>query len=122
MAKSSHADVLDGLGAIVKNNCNIMTVCSTQPTTRDEAITTYKLADVSMTSTDFTPADDSGGRKLTVAAKSAVPIDTSGSAQHIAFCDATRLLYVTTCTAQDLVSGGTVDVPSFDICKVGQPT
>jgi hypothetical protein len=122
MAKSAHSDVLDGLGGVIKSNCNIMTICSTQPTTRDEAITTYKLADQSMVTGDFTAAADGGGRKLSVAAKSGIAIDASGDAQHIAFCDGTRLLYVTTCTLQALVSGGTVDVPTFDICKVAQPT
>ena len=122
MAKSSHPDVLDGLGSVVKTNCNIMTICNAEPTTRDQAITTYKLADQAMVTGDFTAATDGTGRKLTVAAKSGIPIDTSGDATHIAFCDGTRLLYVTTCTQQALVSGGTVDVPTFDICKVGQPT
>jgi len=122
MAKSAHSDVLDGCGGVIDANCNIMTACNAEPTTRTEAITTYKLADVAMSGTDFTPAADGGGRKLTVSAKSAVPIDTTGDAIYIALCDATRLLYVTTCTLQTLTSGGTVDFPSFDICKIPQPT
>jgi hypothetical protein len=122
MAKSSHIDVLDGLGDIVQANCNLMTACSAEPTTRTEAVTTYALADVAMVSGDFTNATDGTGRKLTVAAKSAVPIDVTGTATHVALVDGTRLLYVTTCTSQLLTSGGTVDFPAFDIGKVGQPT
>ncbi len=122
MAKSSNSDVLDGLGDVIQANCNLMTACSAEPTTRTEAVTTYALADVAMASGDFTNAADGGGRKLTVAAKSAVPIDATGTATHIALVDATRLLYVTTCTSQLLTSGGTVDFPAFDIGKVGQPT
>ena len=122
MAKSAHSDVLDGTGLVVKNNCNLMIACSAEPTTRAEAVTTYALADVAMASGDFTMGADGGGRKCTVSAKSGVAIDANGDATHIAFVDATRLLYVTTCTSQTLTSGGTVDFPSHAICKIPQPT
>jgi len=116
VAKSVHDTVLDGAFDIL-DQANIMTACNAQPTTRTEAITTFKLADIAMTpNTDFTKANgDTSGRKVTVAAKSAVPIDTSGDATHIALCDSTNLLYVTTCTTQALTSGGTVDFPAWDI-------
>lgn len=122
MAKSAHSDVLDGCGGVIDANCNLMIACSAEPTTRTQAVTTYALADVAMSGSDFTPAADGGGRKLTVGAKSAVPIDANGDATHIALVDGTRLLYVTTCTTQTLTSGGTVDFPSFSICKIPQPT
>lgn len=114
MAKSVHSDVLDGAWDVL-DQADIQTVCSTQPTTRTEAITTFKLADVAMTpNTDYTKANgDTSGRKVTVAAKSAVPIDSSGTAGFVALCDATRLLYVTTCTSQGLTAGGTVDIPAW---------
>lgn len=114
MAKSVHNDVLDGAFDVL-DQADIMTVCSSEPTTRTEAVTTYKLADVAMTpNTDYTKADgDSGGRKCTVAAKSAVPVDTTGTATHVALCDGTRLLYVTTCTSQALTSGNTVNFPAW---------
>src|SRR5688572_21559606 len=92
-----------------------MTVCAGQPTTRTEAITTFKLADVAMTpNTDYTKANGTtSGRKVTTAAKNAVPVDTSGTADHVALVDATRLLYVTTCTNQVLTSGNTVNIPGW---------
>jgi len=122
MAKSVHNDVLDGALNIVKNNATLMTVCNAEPLTRAEAITTYALADVAVTGTDFTAADgDTNGRKLTVAAKSAVPIDVSGNATHVAIVDGTRLLYVTTCTAQQLTLGGTVDIPTWKF-EIADPT
>lgn len=122
MAKSVHNDVLDG-AFLVFNDADIMTACNAEPTTRTEAITTFKLADVALTpGTDFTISDgDTNGRKVRVAAKSAVPIDTSGTATHVAICDATRLLYVTTCTSQVLTSGGTVDFPVWDV-EIADPT
>lgn len=94
------------------------------------AITTYalddtratvvaaSLADVAMTvDTDYTKADGAGGagsRKLTVAAKSSVPVDTSGTATQVAIVDATNVLIVTTCTSQALTSGNTVNFPTWD--------
>jgi hypothetical protein len=116
MAKSVHNDVLDGAFDVL-DQADIMTVCNAEPTTRTEAITTFKLADIAMTpNTDFTKADgDTSGRKVTVAAKSGVTVDTTGTATHVALCDATRLLYVTTCTSQALTSGNTVNFPSFKI-------
>lgn len=115
MAKFTADSVLDAaLDKIA--TATILTVCSTQPTTRTEAVTTFKLADVVVDGSDFTKANgDVSGRKVTVSAQSAVPIDTSGNAQHIALCDASTLLHVTTVTSQALVSGGTVDVGAYDI-------
>ena len=66
---------------------------------------------------DFTLADgNTSGRKITVAAKSGVPIDTSGTATHVALISVsdTTLRAVTTCTSQALTAGGTVDFPAFD--------
>ena len=122
MAKSSHADVLDGLGLVIKNNCNLMIACSQQPTTRTEAVTTYALADVVMASGDFTMEADGDGRKCTVAAKSGVTVDATGTATHVAFVDGTRLLYVTTMTSQVLTAGNTCNFPSVAIGKTAQPT
>lgn len=114
MAKAVHDDVLDGAFNVL-NDGTILTVCNAQPTTRTEAVTTYKLADVTIDASDFTIANgDTSGRKCTIAEQANVPIDTSGTANHIAICDGTRLLLVTTCTSQALTAGGTVTVPAWD--------
>lgn len=102
-----------------------LVVCSTQPTTRTEAVTTYALADVAVTpgsgNGDFTLANgDTSGRKLTIGIQSDIPVDTTGTAAHIALVDGTRLLYVTTCTSQAVTSGNTVTVPAWDI-EVANP-
>lgn len=103
----------------------LMTVCSAQPTTYTEAVTTYALADVVMTAdTDYLKANgDTSGRKVTVASKSAVPIDTTGTATHVALVTTvgTILRYVTTCTSQALTSGGTLTFPAWDV-EIGDPT
>lgn len=126
MGKSVHDDVLDGAFNIIKNNCTRQVACSAQPTTYTEGNATYALADVTMASGDFTNANgDTSGRKTTVAAKSGVLIDTSGTATHVCLLDVTnsKLLYVTTCTSQAVTANGsnTVNFPAWDI-EIADPT
>ena len=116
MGASVHNDILDAAFDVVDQS-NLMIACSADPTTRAEAVTTYALADVAMTvNPDYTKADgDTSGRKVTVAAKSSVTVDTTGTATHVALVDGTRLLYVTTCTSQALTAANTVNFPAWDI-------
>lgn len=115
MSKFAPDAVLDALLDKVATG-TILTVCSSQPTSRTEAVTTYKLADVVIDSGDFTKADGSpNGRQTTVGTQVDVPVDSSGTATHVAICDGSNLLYVTTCTSQVLTSGNTVTVPSWKI-------
>lgn len=121
MAKIASDAVLDALLDKVATG-TILTVCSTQPTTRTEAVTTYKLADVTVDSGDFAKANgDVSGRKVTIAQQPDVPVDSNGTATHVAICDGTDLLYVTTCTSQVLTSGNTVTVPAWKI-EVSDPS
>jgi len=124
MAKSVHDDVLDGALNIVKNNCTRMTLCNAEPTTYTEANATFALADVTMAAGDFTAANgDTSGRKLTIAAKNAVPVDTTGTSTHVALLDVTnsKLLYVTTHTSQALTSGNTANIGSWKF-EIADPT
>ena len=116
MAKLVHNDVLDAMLNIIKNNATSQIVCSSQPTDRATALAAA-LATATMAGADFTLADDVSGRKVTCAAKPGIVIAASGQANHIAFIDATRLLYVTTCTAQDLTANttNTVSLPGWKI-------
>jgi hypothetical protein len=98
-----------------------MLVCSSQPVDRAAALAAA-LADVTMSGGDYTKANgDTSGRKVTVAQKSAVAIDTSGTATHVALIDGSTLRYVTTCTSQALTAGGTVTIPAWDI-EVADPS
>lgn len=118
MAKSVHDDVLDGALNIIKNNCTRMTLCNAEPTTYTQGNATFALADVTMASGDFTAANgDTSGRKLTVAAKTAVPVDATGTGTHIALLDVTnsKLLYVTTTTSTAVAIAGTVDIGSWKV-------
>jgi hypothetical protein len=124
MAKSANDLVMDGALDVVATATR-MVACSAQPTTYTEANATFALADVTMAPGDFTKANgDTSGRKVTMAAKSGVLIDASGTATHIALvrvADST-LLYVTTCTSQALTANGsnTVNFPAWDI-EVADP-
>ena len=96
MGKSVSNDVLDA--ALDKVATGVLLVaCSAEPTTRIEAVTTYALADISLTpgdgNGDFTVANgDTNGRKVTVAQQAGVTVDTSGTATHVAIVDGTTLL------------------------------
>lgn len=127
MGKSVHDDVLDAALAVIATS-NIMTVCSQEPTTRTEAVTTYALADTAMTTGTATGADytlanaTGGGRKVTVAQQTGVTIDaTATGCSEVALCDAADLNYVTTCTTQALATGNTMTFGSWSV-TIGDPS
>lgn len=99
MANTAHNDFYDGAFNVLKNNVNKLCMCSRQPTTRTEAVTTYMLAIATLNSSMFTngPGDVSG-RKTTVSATSGTTITNSGICTYYALVDDTRLLYVSACT------------------------
>lgn len=125
MAKAANDIVMDGALDIIATSTRQI-ACSAQPTTYTEANATYALADVTLSSGDFTKANgDTSGRKVTIAAKSGVLIDTTGTATHVALVrvsDST-LIEVTTCTSQSLTANGsnTVNFPAWDI-EFADPT
>ena len=123
MAKTLSDAVIDGALDVAAGDQ--ISVCTTQPTTYTEAITTYKLAiSTAVPGGDFVNADgDTSGRKMTVAAQTAVTIDTTGTALFVAITNlsGTLLKVVTTCTSQLLTSGGTVDIGTFKL-EIADPT
>lgn len=126
MAKWSNDANMDAMLENIADNADMLHVCSGQPANY-AGIAAVLLAEVALTAGDgngdYTIANgDTSGRKLTVAAQSGVSITASGTATHIALSDGSAtLIYVTTCTSQALTSGGTVDVPAFDI-EVADPS
>lgn len=113
----AHDDILDAKLSYIKESATLMTVCSAAPTNRTEAVSTYALANVAISDTDFTISDSQGlGRLLTLAEKNGVVVATSGTMTHLALCDATRLLLVTEIlTSQVLTAGNTLDLPELPI-------
>lgn len=123
MAKRAPTATLDAMLDYIALSTR-MTVCSAEPTTYTEGNATYALADVTVAPGDFTKAAGSpSGRKVTVAAKNAVPVDATGTATHIALLQVadSTLRYVTTCTSQALTSGNTVNIPTWTI-TIPDPT
>ena len=121
MGKSANDAIMDAGLNETRLNATQIHVCATEPTTRTEAVTTTQLASGPVDSSDFTLANgDSSGRKSTCSAQSALTIDNTGTGDHIAITDATRLLVVTTCAGQLLTAGGTVDIAAWDQ-EIGDP-
>jgi hypothetical protein len=98
------------------DQCNIMHLCSAEPANY-AGIAAVSLADVALTpDTDFTKANgDTSGRKVTIAAKSGVTVDASGTATHVVIARTTdsTLRDVTTCTSQAVTAGNTVNFPAW---------
>lgn len=103
-------------------DADLMIVCSAQPTDYNDAVNVKDLASISMVAGDFTKADHTTGRKVTVAAKSGATINHGGTPTHIALCKSgdSTLRYVTVCSGPTLVQGGQVNVPSWKM-TLGDP-
>lgn len=123
MGKAAPDATIDAMFDYIDQS-TIMHVCSAEPANY-AGIAAVSLADVAMTAdTDYTKANgDTSGRKVTVAAKSGVTVDNTGTATHIALARVadTTLRYVTTCTSQALTAANTVNIPAWDI-EVADPT
>jgi hypothetical protein len=128
MAKYAHIDVLDGGLNVIKNSCTKMILLSAYTTNFTTATTTNLVAEVAMTSTDFTIAGaDGAARVLTVASgksDSAANASALGTPDlHIAFVDASRVLWVTDETSnQPVTAGNPVNFPSSLTYTANQPT
>lgn len=117
MAKSAHSSFIDGAFNVIKASADTITytLCSAEPTTRTQAVTTYMLASTTLNkATEITlAAGDTSGRKMTISAKTGVSVTNTGTANHAAICDATNVLFVTTTTSQAVSAGGTADIGTW---------
>lgn len=101
MTISVHDDVLDNGPEEIKGNATTVIICAGAPADLTEATTNLgtgdgkKLADVAVDSSDWSIADGSpDGRTLTFAQQTGVSVDVSGTADHLAIVDGSRLLLV----------------------------
>ncbi|MGI4876647.1 MAG: hypothetical protein ACRYG4_04105 [Janthinobacterium lividum] len=98
-----------------------MYFCNGQPVDRASAIAQKSTAVIPLTSADFSKANGATGvRVLTVAAKSATGT-VAQTADHVAICSSTALLYVTTSVAQTVNVGAAVNSAAFTV-QVGPLT
>lgn len=119
MAKFASNDVLDGSLQVVRGATRLVALAG-QPASY-AAADAGRLAEAALAPGDFAlAAGDFSGRKVSVAGKTGLAVIANGVADHVALLDATRLLYVTTCPAQALVTGGVVSVAGWSV-EIGAP-
>jgi hypothetical protein len=126
MAKYAHPDVLDQGINYIKTNCNKMAVIDAYTFGNSYATVDGDiLAEVSMTSTDFTLGTSGNNRTLTTAAgKSDASANATGAASHIAFVDTvnSKVLWVTEeVSGQIITIGNAVNFPVL-VYTSQQPT
>ena len=117
MAKFASDTFLDKSLDYISGSVERMLACSSSPATYVQAASTYYLAGVSMSPSDFTKSNgDTNGRKIRSASKSASVI-TTGCATHVVYVNdsASLLMYYTSCTEQALTASNTVNFPAWDI-------
>ena len=120
MGKLAIDAMMDAALDYIRTNGTELYLCTAEPTDRANAIAISLIA--AATPSYAANADgDVSGRKMTVQQLADQALTGSGTANHIAICSGTTLLYVTTCPAQALTSGGTVTINAWDI-EIADPT
>lgn len=125
MAKYLSDAAIDGGLDYWGTNVDRLFVCSGEPSSYADAATVKDLATHVLTAGDFSKAaGDTSGRKVTLAAQPSITIDHDGTPAYIAFgiSSSSTLVGYTTCTGDALVAGNLVNVPSFDVTEIADPT
>lgn len=117
MAKLFHDDVIDAALDKIATSTKL-TFCSSQPANY-AGIAAVKLADVTLTAGDgngdYTIADDTSGRKLTVAAQTGMTPSANGTVTYAVLDDGTTLLAATTVTSQAVTTSQSWNSPAFKL-------
>jgi len=118
-------EILDTYLNKISGCANMLAVCAGSPITYKDCtdavtISGCNIAMIPIAATGcFTgPVDGTpNGRTLTMVARTGASIVYSGSALAVALVNTTSssVVYITTCSEQYLVAGGTVDIPSWTI-------
>ena len=110
-------DVLDdGLQVLTDATSKELHICSQEPTTRTEAVTTYTLGNKSAPTVGAPTDGDSSGRKVVVSAITDGSVTGTGTATHWALVDGTRLLATQSlASSQAVTSGNTFTLAAIDI-------
>jgi len=101
---------------------DFLCVCEGQPTTYAEALTTFNLATIGITSGSFTKGDGASGRKSTISVCGGT-VSTSGSANHMAVINTTAsaLVYVWVLTEQYVTATNPITTPAL-YAEIQDPT
>lgn len=109
-------EALDAALAVAPGAATRLDICSQEPTTRTEAITTYSLGNKTSPSVGAAGNGTPNGRKRTVAAITDGTVTVTGTATHWALTDGTRLLATAPLSAsQSVTSGNTFTLGAFDV-------
>ena len=101
---------------------DFLCVTEGQPTTYAEALTTFNLATIGITTGSFTKADGTSGRKSTIEAAGGT-VSASGSANHMAVINTTAsaLVYVWVLTEQYVTATNPITTPAL-YAEIQDPT
>jgi hypothetical protein len=117
-----HTEVMDVALNIIKNNAIRMVFCSAAPANY-AGIGAVALMTVTIASGDMTVADDSSGRKITVAAKTGNTPSANGTIAYVVLTDNSAIMYAgTTVTSQAVLTSQTWNSPAFKIAAIADPT
>ena len=114
MPKSVPISVVDSLLDKMAT-AKLQVACSNQPISRDDAVNAFGLAQIPLASSDFAKETVNAKRNLLIAEKADVTVDTSGQISHIALCNDTSLIAVTTANAEYLSLGGQYSFPAWTV-------
>ena len=106
----------DGLQVLTDATSTALHICSQEPTTRTEAVTTYTLGNKSSPTIGSPTDGDSSGRKVVVSAITDGTVTGTDTATHWAVIDGTRLLATNSLSSgQAVTSGNTFTLGAIDI-------
>lgn len=117
-----HTAVMDvGLTAIM-NGAIRMVFCSAQPA-NFAGVAAVALMTVTIASGNMTLANDTSGRKLTVAAMTGMTPSANGTVTYVVLTDNSAIMYAgTTVTSQAVLTTQTWNSPAFKIAAIADPT
>ncbi len=116
MGKWVASQVLDGALAVISGADRMLAVAG-QPSDYETALAN-RLAEAGTAVGDFEIGSGSGlGRRISIAPKIGMEVTVSGTADHVALINSveSRLLYVTTCPAQQLAAGSSVSFEGWSV-------
>jgi hypothetical protein len=135
MGKNVHNDVLDEALGYIKSNATRLVVLTSEPVgasaysnaQKDKDSSGFRLAEKTITSANYTgPGEGSpNGRELQVSVATSMSVNgvaSSANASHVGLvqwhsssASLQNVLYVTSCTQQNLTGGNKVNTPAWTI-------
>ena len=117
-----HTAVMDVGLTTIKTGAIRMIFTSSAPANY-AGIAALTLITQTIASGDMTLADDTSGRKLTVAAKTGMTPSANGTVTYVCLTDNSSIWYAgTTVTSQAVTTSQTWNSPAFKIAAIADPT